>query len=79
MDTHIRHQRQVNLLKSYVSDPSSFLFTPIMRKSECLGRAAAAAVDTGRGNPGSDPALGSEIMAIQVVIRLSALKLWQSR
>jgi hypothetical protein len=78
-----------------------------MRKSGCLGRAAAAAVDTGRGNPGSDPALGSEIiaisqgsdpalgseimaisqgsdpalgseiMAIQVVIRLSALKLWQ--
>jgi hypothetical protein len=48
-----------------------------MRKSECLGRAAAAAVDTCRGNPGSDPALGSEIMAIQVVIRLSALKLWQ--
>ncbi len=29
------------------------------------------------GNPGSDPALDSEIMAIQVVIRLSTLKLWQ--
>ncbi len=49
-------------------------------KRECLGKAAAAAVDTDRGNPGSDPALGSEIIAIQVgILLLSALKLWQSR